>query len=99
MTHVFHDGLPRYDARNLLHDGCPECEERSREPMLGILNLDPANLHRLWTLMVALKYDGVYKWQPSDATLRLVQAAYEVSVVMQRGGMPPRAFLEMLETG
>lgn len=37
--HAYHEGLPGYDARQLYHDGCAECEFRAADPELCVTYL------------------------------------------------------------
>ncbi len=46
--HVNHDSLPGYDASQLLHDGCPECEGRASSRNLGIASMDKTRFARAW---------------------------------------------------
>jgi len=36
MSHAYHDALPGFDPRNILTDGCSECEERAANPLDGL---------------------------------------------------------------
>lgn len=47
-SHDYHEDLPGYDPAQILHDGCEECEARSREPHRGITNLDSGRFIRAW---------------------------------------------------
>lgn len=46
--HAYHEGLPRYDASQILHDGCAECEERGANVCLALDSLDRRNFARAW---------------------------------------------------
>lgn len=39
-AHTYHDDLPGFDERQVLHDGCPECEHRSKDLMLALGQMD-----------------------------------------------------------
>ena len=45
-THAYHNELPGYDARQIWHDGCDECEWRSQNLPSTVGYLDINNLHR-----------------------------------------------------
>lgn len=46
--HDYHEQLPGYDPRQLLVDGCVECEARSRDLGFAIAKLDPERFARAW---------------------------------------------------
>jgi hypothetical protein len=46
--HDYHDGLPGYSPEQILHDGCGECEARSKTDDHGLANLDRVNFYRAW---------------------------------------------------
>jgi hypothetical protein len=45
-AHVYHDGLPGYDPRQIWYDGCPECEWRGANMPHTVGTLDSSNLQR-----------------------------------------------------
>ena len=51
--HDFHDALPGFDERQILHDGCAECEARGRSRNLGLSYLDAGNARRAMTRAIA----------------------------------------------
>lgn len=46
MSHAYHEALPGYDERQILHDGCPECEDRGRDVIYAIVNMDKDRFNR-----------------------------------------------------
>lgn len=71
--HTNHTSLPGYDERQLLHDGCPECEKRGSEPETAILHLDALNFRRAWARAAA--------WHTSRASSYGEIAACEVPML------------------
>lgn len=46
--HVYHEGLPGYDERQILHDGCEECEARGADVELALAHLGIERFARAW---------------------------------------------------
>lgn len=90
-VHAYHDGLAGFDPRNVLHDGCEECESRAAAGIDGVLALDGANRLQLWDDMLA------YEWgtgvsigrNPSRADHRVMRTLYLVAVLMEGFGVKP----------
>ncbi|SRR5229473_410214 len=59
MVHDYHEGLDGYSAGQLLHDGCGECEERSKEPWLAISHMDRGTFTRAVLRAIQYGRDGV----------------------------------------
>lgn len=89
MSHVYHEGLPGYDPASVLHDGCPECEERSRRGLDGVLALDRDRQLALWQ-------DPVTRTSACDARLR--RELYTVAVFLQGAGISPEEVAERWRT-
>jgi hypothetical protein len=58
-AHDYHEGLPGYSAGQILHDGCPECETRSKSRDLGIGILDAQRFVKAWQRAAAWNRHGV----------------------------------------
>ena len=66
MSHDYHDALPGYDSRQLLHDGCGECERRGIGRLDRSSELDSSQfsscegplLDALWSVQVQLERLG-----------------------------------------
>jgi hypothetical protein len=81
-AHVFHEDLPDYNPESVLHDGCAECEHRSKRGMEGVLALDRDRQLRLW--------QGTFDPQVSSACdRRLQQELYAVAVFLNGAGITP----------
>ena len=46
--HDYHPALPGYNATQIFHDGCAECESRSKTLDHGLRSLDEYNFARAW---------------------------------------------------
>lgn len=84
--HDHHESLPGYSSQQLLHDGCGECERRSKEPGLGIPHLDPINFAWAWTRANEWKRDGL----PDVAEVEkpMLNALWAVQVQLEQRGVP-----------
>lgn len=97
MSHVYHDALPGFDPRNILHDGCPECEARAADPLrVGLPGLDENNRLMIWQRMRVFQFaDSGHTLANevgdfmSDCDRKLTQALYYVAIFMQRAGISP----------
>jgi hypothetical protein len=79
-AHVFHQDLPGYNPESVLHDGCAECERRSKQGMEGVLALDRDRQLRLWK--------GVFNLpRTSDCDARLQRELYVVAVFLEGAGI------------
>lgn len=57
-AHDYHENLPGFDERQLLVDGCEECEFRGKHPLEGLNHMDNA------TMMKAIA--RAITWQTCD---------------------------------
>ena len=48
MSHTYHEGLPGYDARQIWHDGCDECEHRGKDLQIGARASGQRHFARAW---------------------------------------------------
>lgn len=98
MSHVFHDGLPGYDPRQILHDGCGTCEERGADLSLALANMDKQTFARA--------YKRAYDWQASggdhnsvgaisSAEAQLLRVLWGVQVQLQ--GFGPELDLQRMQ--
>lgn len=87
MSHEYHPNLDNYNAANVLHDGCEECEERSKS-IAGLLHLDDENLRRLWDRMMWREFPGTRNGKPlgpySDADYDATKMLYHIGVLLER---------------
>lgn len=100
MSHSYHEGLQGFDARNLLHDGCTECEDRARRPLETLCNLDRGQFARAWAQMLDAQWTGG-KGAPAHVSrcdLRLAVDLYLVAVMLERNaGQDPRVTLMSIQ--
>lgn len=47
-AHNFHESLPGYDYRQILHDRCGECEARGRDLHSALAYMDGDTFQRAW---------------------------------------------------
>lgn len=73
MTHANHPSLPGFDPRQLLVDGCPECEERGSDYVTAICHLDGVRFRAAWERAAA--------WQSTDSSEALAIAVAEVPML------------------
>lgn len=64
-VHAYHEKLPGYDERHVLHDGCEECEQRGRDLEFG--KLDGGNFERMWERAALWDREGLGDLVPSQA--------------------------------
>ena len=88
MMHCFHPDLEGYDPKSILHDGCEECEQRSRKGVAGLLDLDSSNLELLWLRCLNDEYSGHNGGEEagyfrSNAERRLGYQLYLIGVLLQ----------------
>lgn len=46
--HAHHEALPGYSPAQILHDGCPECEQRGQHPAVAMAHLDNGTFRQAW---------------------------------------------------
>src|SRR5581483_9774336 len=92
MSHSFHQGLDGFDERQILHDGCPECEERGEDVAKAIGYLDDERFERAWR--------RAFHWKASSggghattgpisyAETDMLEALWAVQVQLERRGHP-----------
>jgi hypothetical protein len=92
MSHTYHEGLRGYDERQILHDGCPECEYRAENAERAIANMDNGTFARAWK--------RAFDWQASrgggyeatgdlsHAELLVLRTLWAIQVQLERAGRP-----------
>lgn len=85
MSHDYHEGLPGFSPSQMLHDGCGECEARSRRDDHGIANLDPDNFRR--ALLRAREWNDRGLLTMSDAERPMLSALWSVLIQCERIGV------------
>jgi hypothetical protein len=82
MSHDIHKGSPR----QILQDGCRECEQRAKDVHVAIAHLD--------TKMFAFAWHRAAAWQQhgggdiSNAEAPLLRALWAVQVQLEQRGFP-----------
>lgn len=97
--HAHHENLPGYDAGNIWHDGCTECEDRARDPLDGLTSLDHQNFRQAWSDMLDAKWSGGVGLTRcvSECDWRLLSALYAIAVLFEKAtGQDPRDTLTQI---
>ena len=91
MSHTYHEGLDGYDERQILHDGCPECEHRGKDLRAGFAHMDSATFSRAWRRafdMNASDGDHDNVGRESHCEADLLHVLFAIQVELQRRGIP-----------
>lgn len=76
--HAYHERLPGYNEQQILHDGCPECEQWGAVVYLGIGQLDHNNYARAVQRAVAWSMNGAVGMYLSECELPLLETLWAV---------------------
>ena len=90
MTHSFHDRLDGYDPRQILVDGCSECEARGADLRSAFAHMDTQTFTRAWRRAFDINAsDGSHDvGRESAAEADLLLVMYAIQVELQRRGIP-----------
>jgi hypothetical protein len=90
VTHVFHNALDGFDERQILHDGCPECEQRGADLRSAFAHMDTETWTRAWQRAFDINAsNGSHDvGHESHAEANLLLVLYAVQVELQRRGIP-----------
>jgi hypothetical protein len=90
VSHTFHDALAGFDERQILYDGCSECEERGRDLRSAFAHMDEKTFERAWRRAFDLNAsDGSHDvGRESHAEANLLHVLFAIQVVLQRRGIP-----------
>jgi hypothetical protein len=91
MSHDYHEGLENYDARQILHDCCKECEHRGKDLVMALAHMDNNTFAKAWKrsydwLASTGDYDAV--GPVSFAEVDLLNVLWGVQVQLERRGVP-----------
>jgi hypothetical protein len=85
MTHDNHEALPGYDARQIWHDGCSECEFRSKYLPGTMTALDNETFRLAWQRAADANRDqNGTTGKISQAELPLLDLLWTLQVVFER---------------
>lgn len=90
-AHDYHDALLGYDPRQLLVDGCAECERRGKDVALSITSLDPPRFCRAWRRaydLAASRGNHAAVGPVSSCEAPMLDALWAVQVQLERLGVP-----------
>ena len=87
-AHSYHQEAPNYDDRQILHDGCPECERRGKNVPLAMEHLDGPTFRRAWQRAADWEQDREVGYvSRNEATL--LQVLWMMQVLLERhAGLP-----------
>ena len=83
--HDYHEDLSGFDAAQILHDGCAECEERGADVARAIAHLDSSNFERAWVRATTWNRLGLNN--VSRAERPLLCALWAIQVHLERRGI------------
>ena len=88
MSHDYHDELPGFDERQILVDGCKECELRAGDVFDAMCHLDNASWVKAWRRAIAWqRWDGGGDLHLSQAEVPLLRALWGVTLGLERLGL------------
>ena len=82
--HDYHEGLPGFSEAQILHDGCGECEARSKYPDGGLAHLDRLNFANAW--MRAARWNRSGLSDLAKAEIPLLSILWSVQIQLERLG-------------
>jgi hypothetical protein len=91
VAHDYHEGLEGYDARQILHDHCVECEARGKDLTMALAHMDDERFARAWK--------RAFDWLGSNgdhnavgpvafAEVELLNVLWGIQVIFERFGVP-----------
>jgi hypothetical protein len=87
MSHDYHEGPPRFDDAQILHDGCRECESRSVSRSHGISNLDHHNFVLAWRRAANWNQGLLGSSVVSNAERPMLDVLWAVQVQLEKQGL------------
>lgn len=85
--HDHHPSLLGYDRRQILFDGCQECEARGKDVRKAIVHLDGDNFVRAWKRAADWERD-VPIGRVSAAERGLLDVLFAIQVTLEQRGIP-----------
>jgi hypothetical protein len=76
VSHDYHEAHPKFSPNQVLHDGCAECDYRSKSDDAGLSTLSPDRFRLAWQRAAQL-WTGRLT-DVSDAEFRLLRILAEV---------------------
>jgi hypothetical protein len=86
VVHAYHEGLPGYSPDQILHDGCPVCEDRAASRNLGLATLDMRAFARAWAR--AAEYNRRGLPDLSKAEMPMLDVLWAVQCQLEIHGVP-----------
>jgi hypothetical protein len=85
--HDYHEGRKGYSPEQVLHDGCGECEARSKEFDGGFAHLDRFNAVRAWERAARWNRDGLADL--AHAEIPMFRILWSVQLKLEQVGHHP----------
>jgi hypothetical protein len=84
QSHVHHPSRTGYDPHQIWVDLCPECEERSKNLPMALMELDPVRFREAWLRAFWWQPDGDTSLKLSRAELPLLKQLWAMQVALER---------------
>lgn len=81
MSHDYHKGR----EGTIIYDGCAECDERVKDPIKALLNLDTDNYQALRERMQRVEFAGTETYRSVNEA-RVGKHLYAIAVLEERHG-------------
>ena len=88
MSHTYHDALEGFDARQILHDGCHECEARGTDLQSALAHMDGPTFARAWKRAFDLNTGAEATGRISQAESNLLSVLFAIQVEFEHRGLP-----------
>jgi hypothetical protein len=83
MSHDYHES---HFEDTIIFDGCGECDERAKDPIKALLNLDAENYQALRGRMLAVEFGDESEGYRSANEARVGKHLYAIAVLEERYG-------------
>jgi hypothetical protein len=87
-VHDYHEQLPGFDERQILHDGCSECQYRGENVIRAIGALDHNRFERAWRRAASWNRGGSGGMAISEAEAPLLNTLWAIQCQLERRGLP-----------
>ena len=90
--HEYHEGTPHYDERQVLFDGCEECEARGADPRVALGHMDPVRFRKAYARATAWNRDEDVG-PISEAERAVLEYLWTMQVMLERHAGIPIGYL------
>lgn len=88
MVHGPHINQPGYDERQILHDGCGECEARGRNISAALNAMDKGRFVAAWERAAAWNRGTLSGARVSNAESELLSVLWLIQIKLESRGIP-----------